>query len=81
MGAQLPPPKKGTTAPQFSAHVYCGETAEWIKMSLGTEIGLGLAGHIVLDRDPAAPPPKGAQKPPLFCPCLLWPTVADLSYC
>jgi len=27
-------------------------------MKLGVRIGLG-AGHIVLDRDPAAPPPKG----------------------
>ena len=42
---------------QFSAHVYCGQTAKWIKMPLGTEIGLGL-GHIVLDKDPA-PPQKG----------------------
>jgi len=23
--------------PQFSAHVYCGETAGWIKMPLGIE--------------------------------------------
>jgi len=33
----------------------------WIKMPLGTEIGLS-PGHIVLDGDPA--PPKGAQQPP-----------------
>ena len=25
-GAQLPPPKKKGTAPQFSAHVYCDQT-------------------------------------------------------
>jgi len=31
-------------------------------MPLGTEAGLG-AGHIVLDGDPALPPPKGAQQP------------------
>ena len=37
--------------------VYCGQTVGWIKMKLGTEVGLGL-GHIVLDADPA-PPPKG----------------------
>jgi len=29
-------------------------TAGWIKMRLGTEIGLD-PGHIVLDADPAAP--------------------------
>jgi len=30
---------------------YCGQTAEWIKMPLGTEVGLGL-GDIMLDEDP-----------------------------
>jgi len=39
---------------QFSAHVYCGQTAGWIKMELGTEVGLG-PGHTVLDGDPAPP--------------------------
>jgi len=55
-GAQ-PLPKRGG-ARQFSAHVYCGQTAAWIKMLLGTEVGLGLR-DIVLDGDPAPPPPKG----------------------
>ena len=32
--------------------VYCGQTVGWIKMKLGTQIGLG-PGHIVLDGDPA----------------------------
>ena len=41
--------------------VYCGQTAGCIKMSLGTEIGLG-EGHIALDRD-LAPPLKGAEQP------------------
>ena len=40
-------------------------------MPPGTEIGLS-PGHIVLNGDPA-PPRKGAQQPPLFAPCLLWP--------
>ena len=39
-------------SPQFSAHVCCGQTDGWIKMPLGTEVGLG-PGHIVLDGDPA----------------------------
>ena len=26
-------------SPQFSARVYCGQTAEWIKMPLGTGVG------------------------------------------
>ena len=37
--------------PQFSAHVYCGQTAGWIKMALGVEAGPG-PDHIVLDEDP-----------------------------
>jgi len=40
-------------------------------MRLDTEVGLG-PGDIVLDGDPA-PPRKGAQRLPLFGPCLLWP--------
>ena len=40
-----PLPKKGTH-PQFLAHFYCGQTARYIKMSLGMEVGLG-PGHIV----------------------------------
>ena len=27
--------------PQFSAHVYCGQRARWVKMPHGTEVGLG----------------------------------------
>jgi len=50
--------------------VYCGQMAGWMKTPLGTEVELG-PGHIVLDRVPA--PVKGAQQPPLFGPCLLWP--------
>jgi len=58
-------------APQFLAHVYCGQTAGWMKTPLGTETDLG-TGHIVLDGDPAAPQ-KGHSSPSLFDPCLLWP--------
>ena len=40
-----PHPKKeaepGGGAPQFSAHVYCGQTVGWIKMKLGMQVGLG----------------------------------------
>jgi len=60
--------------PTFLAHVYCAKTAGWIRIPLGTEIGL-VPGDIVLDRDPAhTHPRKGAQQPPppLFGP-LLWP--------
>ena len=45
--------------------VYCGQVIEWIRMPLGTEVGLG-PSDIVLDGDPAPPPRKGAQQPPTF---------------
>jgi len=51
--------------------VYCGQTVGWIKMKLGTQVGLG-PGHIELDGDPAPPPPKG-HSPSIFGPHLLWP--------
>jgi len=42
-----PLPKKGHS-PQFSAHVYCGQTPACIRIRLGTELDLSLA-DIVLD--------------------------------
>jgi len=50
-GDLVRPAQKGRS-PQFSAHVYCGQTAAWIRMPLGTEVGIGLR-DIVLDGDPA----------------------------
>jgi len=64
-----PTPQRGT-APQFSAHDCCGQTAGWIKMSLVREVDLG-PGNIVLDGDPS-PPLKGAL-PPIFGTCPLSP--------
>jgi len=29
------PPEKRGQSPQFSAHVYCGQTAAWIEKNLG----------------------------------------------
>ena len=55
--------------PQFSVHVYCGQTAGWIKMALGVEVGLS-PGHIVLDGDPA-PLPKRGRSPPNFRPIFI----------
>jgi len=61
-----PPPQKGGGSP-FSAHVYCGQTDEWIKMPLGKEVDLG-PHDIVLDGDPAFPSQKGGGAPPKFRP-------------
>jgi len=38
--------------------VHCGQTVGRIKMKLGKQVGLS-PGHIVLDANPASPPPKG----------------------
>jgi len=43
----------------------------WIKMKLGTEVGLG-PSHTVLGGDPALLSPKG-HSPQIFSPYLLWP--------
>jgi len=74
--------ERGTAAPSHfcglrknhADHVYCGHaTAGWIRIPLGTEVGLG-PSDIVLDGDPAprARARKGAQQPltlfgPLYC--------------
>jgi len=65
MGTSLPFPKKGAETPKFSAHVYCGQTAGWIKLVLGTEVGLSPGDLAVLDGDPV-PSPKTGRAPPQF---------------
>jgi len=42
--------------------VYCGQTVGWIKMPLGTQVGLG-PDHIELDGDSAPPHGKGHNSP------------------
>jgi len=63
-------------------HVCCGQTAEWIKMPLGTEVDLG-PGDIVLDGDP---PPKWhtSQKganPQFLAHAYYGQTGTHLNYC
>jgi len=58
--------------------VYCGQTAGWINVPLGTEVGLG-PGDIVLD-GPSFPHGKEHNNPLLFGP-LCSDTVAHLSNC
>jgi len=52
-----PLPQKGTGS-QFLAFVCCGQTAGWMKIPFGTEVGPGPV-DTVLDGHPA-PPRKGA---------------------
>jgi len=47
MGTQLRP-HNGHNSPQFSARVYCGQLAVWVKMPPCTEVGLS-AGDTVSD--------------------------------
>ena len=42
-GDPATPRKKAHTPTQFLAHVYCGQTAGWMKTPLGTEVDLGPA--------------------------------------
>jgi len=69
MGTQLPPEKGHNHPTEFLAHIYCGQTARWMKTAFDTEVDLG-PGHIVLDGVPA-PREMGHSSPPLFGPCLL----------
>ena len=52
MGTQLHTPT------QFLAHVYCGQTAGWIKMPRGTEVNLGTCDVVRWGR---SSPLNGAQ--------------------
>jgi len=63
------PSQKGRS-PKFSADVYYGQTAAWVMMPFGAEVGVRLR-DIVLHGDPA-PVHKGAQ-PPIFGHCQLLP--------
>jgi len=73
-------PLKGAQAPsQFSAHVYYRQAAGWIKMPLGTKVGLG-PGCIVIHGD-TAPSPKRGTAPQFLAHVYCGQTVAHLSYC
>jgi len=65
------PKRGGGRSPQFSVHVYCGQTAGWMKLVLGTQVGLS-PGDFVLDGDPAPSPKRGRSPSPIFGTFLLW---------
>jgi len=64
-GIPLPFPQKGSGHPKFSAHVYCGQTAGWMKLILGMVVGLS-PEEFVLDGDPAASPERGRAPSPIL---------------
>jgi len=72
------PPLKGRS-PQFSANVHCGQTAGWIEMLLGMEVGLG-PGNFVLDGVPATRK-KSTPTPTPFWPMSIVAKRLDGSRC
>jgi len=50
--------------PKFSVHIYCDQTAEWMKQILGMVVGLS-PSKFVLDGDPAASPKRGRAPSPI----------------
>ena len=71
MGTPLPLPKWAEPL-KFSAYVYCGQTAVWIKMALGMEVGLRPSDCV---RWGPSPLPKKDAEPlsPILDPFLLRP--------
>jgi len=57
-----------------------GQTAGWIKLPLGMEVGLGPDLN-VLDRDPAPLTKKSGTAPQFSAHVYCGQTVAHLSYC
>jgi len=76
-GVAAPHFQKGHS-PQSSVHVYCGQTAGWIKTSLGTGVDLGPG---CVRRGPSCPAKGAPQPPPSFRLMSIVATVAHLSYC
>ena len=72
--------RKLGSGPQFSAHLYCGQTAGCIKMPLGKEVGLS-PGDFVLDGVPAPSPKRGRSPLPNFRPTSIAAKRLDASRC
>jgi len=79
-----PPPKRGRSSPTnpspIFSHVYCGQTAGWIKMPLATKVGLS-PGDSVLDGDPAPCPQRGWSPLLNFQPISIVAKRLDASRC
>jgi len=66
--------------PQFSARVYCGQTAGWINMPLGRPAGLSQS-DIVFAGDPAPHPQNGSRAPPQISAVSIVTRLLDGSRC
>ena len=64
-GDPVAPSPKGGRTPKLSAHVYCDQTAGWMKLILGMVVGLS-PGRFVLDGDPAPSPKRGRATSPIL---------------
>ena len=60
-----PSQKAGGGLPKFLAHVYCDQTAGWMKLVVGMIVGLS-TGEFVLDGDPARSPKTGRAPSPIL---------------
>ena len=58
------PNKGGEALSQFSAYLYCGQTAGWMKLALGMEVGLSPGDCVRWG--PSPPPQKGSELPAQF---------------
>ena len=67
-----PPPQKRGQSPQFSAHVYCDQTAAWIKMPLGTKSRPRPRQDCVRWGSSFPSPKRGGAPSLISGPCLLW---------
>ena len=64
MGIPLPLPKGGGQTPKFSAHVYCDQTAGWMKLILGMVVGLSPGEFVRWGPSPL--PQKGQSPSPIL---------------
>jgi len=58
--------------------MHCGQTFGWIKLSLGTDIGLG-PGHTVLDGNPAPHTERSTAAPVTFRPMSIVSKLSPIS--
>ena len=77
-GDPASPLEQGTSLSHFSAHVYCGQTAGWIKMPLDMEVGLGPAD---CQMGTQFPPARKDTAAPNFRPMCIMAKRLDGSRC